>query len=308
MTTLWITRGLPASGKTTWARQHLLSRPLGQIIRLNRDDLRRMGLPDGYSEPVRDAEKMITILRDTALEALLRDGRDVIVDDTNLRSRYVRDLMLIAESAGAKVEIVLFTDVSLEECIRRDAVRTGAAKVGEEVIRGMHTRYIGRPLSTPTLERPVTPEPYVPISGAPRAVLVDLDGTVALLDRGPYDESCVSTDRPNAPVITAVRALVRCGHTPVFMSGRTEGCRRETESWLSHHVLGPDSNLGVQEIRLHMRSVGDVRPDHVVKLELFNAHVRHRYDVRLVLDDRDQVVRLWRSLGLTCLQVAEGNF
>src|SRR5438067_1752101 len=98
MTILWITRGLPASGKTTWARQHLLSRPLGQIIRLNRDGLRRMGLPDGYSEPVRDAEKTITTLRDTALEALLREGRDVIVDDTNLRSRYVRDLMLIAES------------------------------------------------------------------------------------------------------------------------------------------------------------------------------------------------------------------
>jgi hypothetical protein len=60
--------------------------------------------------------------------------------------------------------------------------------------------------------------------------------------------------------------------------------------------------------RLVMRKHEDNRPDNVVKLEIFNQLYRDEFNVKLVLDDRDQVVRMWRSLGLTCLQVAEGNF
>ena len=59
---------------------------------------------------------------------------------------------------------------------------------------------------------------------------------------------------------------------------------------------------------LHMRRAGDARKDSVVKRELFDAHVRDRYNVRRVYDDRNQVVDMWRSLGLACLAVAEGNF
>jgi hypothetical protein len=59
---------------------------------------------------------------------------------------------------------------------------------------------------------------------------------------------------------------------------------------------------------LHMRPAGDVRNDAIVKLELFDQHVRDRYRVAYVLDDRDRVVRAWRSIGLTVLQVADGDF
>jgi hypothetical protein len=147
------------------------------------------------------------------------------------------------------------------------------------------------------------PVPYVAPDDAPSVVLVDVDGTVALRgDRSPYDETRVHEDRPNAPVIAVVRALWQAGHAVVFCSGRTQACRDQTEDWLDEHV---------QEVTyeaLHMRSVGDVRKDAVVKAEMFDEHIRHRYRVLLVLDDRDQVVAMWRSLGLTVLQVAEGAF
>src|SRR6185312_3684454 len=68
---LFITRGLPASGKTTWARTRLAEAPLGTLVRLNRDDLRRMSLPAGYIEPKHEVEQVISIARDTALHALL---------------------------------------------------------------------------------------------------------------------------------------------------------------------------------------------------------------------------------------------
>jgi CII-binding regulator of phage lambda lysogenization HflD len=51
-----------------------------------------------------------------------------------------------------------------------------------------------------------------------------------------------------------------------------------------------------------------VRRDDVVKAELFDQHVRHRYHVRVSLDDRDRCIRLWRQLGLACWQVNYGDF
>lgn len=321
MAKLWITRGLPASGKTQWARKLLdKTEPHGSVIRLNRDDLRRMGLPTDYRVPQHAAENAISVLRDSALAALLTAGRDVICDDTNLRARYVRDLMVIARDAGAAVEVVDFTDVPVEECIRRDALRTGPEYVGETVIRGMHAKSLaqhpGWPLPIPELPQAPVVEPYTPPIPAPGALLMDVflvDGTVALMgDRNPYDETTVLDDRPNLPVIETVRALMATGWEPVFVSGRTERCRLDTVWWILRNVFR-DRSVDPFEgehapIQLHMRAVGDQRPDHVVKLELFDQHIRYRYHVRLAIDDRQQVVDLWRSLGIVCMQVAEGKF
>ena len=57
-----------------------------------------------------------------------------------------------------------------------------------------------------------------------------------------------------------------------------------------------------------MRRTKDFRKDAIVKTELFDAHIRGRYEVLFVLDDRNQVVEMWRVMGLPCLQVAAGDF
>jgi hypothetical protein len=67
-------------------------------------------------------------------------------------------------------------------------------------------------------------------------------------------------------------------------------------------------HIGVAGEALHMRGRGDHRPDQVVKRELYERRVRPRYTVTAVLDDRAKVVRMWRELGLTVLQVADGDF
>jgi hypothetical protein len=137
----------------------------------------------------------------------------------------------------------------------------------------------------------------------PTAVLVDVDGTLAsrVTDRSPYEWQRVGEDAPVAAVVTAVRAMAAAGHSIIVLSGRDEECRRQTESWLVHH-------LGVPYTALLMRPARDSRPDVVVKRELYERHVRGRYAIQFVLDDRNQVVRMWRSLGLVCFQVAPGAF
>jgi predicted kinase len=301
VSTLYITRGLPGCGKTYEASAWVAEAPDCRA-RVNRDDLRGMVHDSLHIKGV--TEPRIISVRDAAISALLRKGVDVVSDDTNLPSRTVRDLSKLAARAGAGFEVWDLTNVPLEMCIARDAARE--RPVGEQVIRDMHTRYLrGRsfplPLPDEDGERDAL-KPYTPVPGTPRAVLVDIDGTAALMNgRSPFDETRVGEDLPNLPVIKVVQALEAAGSRVVFMSGRSDACRAETAAWLAEHV-------GVPYDALHMRAGGDVRKDSVIKAELFDTHIRDAYDVACVLDDRKQVVEMWRSLGLTVLQVADGDF
>lgn len=132
--------------------------------------------------------------------------------------------------------------------------------------------------------------------------IVDIDGTLALRgERGPYDWDRVGEDLPNPPVVAIVQALLTAGHRVAYVSGRKERCRRQTEMWLAHHV-GEGDVVG-----LWMRGDRDHRPDTVVKREIYRDHFAS-LDVFGVIDDRATVVAMWRSLGLTVVQVAEGAF
>jgi predicted kinase len=139
MTTLTITRGLPGSGKTTWARKQR------GAVRVNRDDLRRM--LHGGILGLGWAEVQVTIAQRSLVEALLRAGLNVICDDTNLRARYVKEFAALAAACGADFVVRDFTDVPVDVCVARDAGREPAERVGEEAIRAMWQRHLeGRPL------------------------------------------------------------------------------------------------------------------------------------------------------------------
>ncbi|WP_422646953.1 AAA family ATPase [Actinoalloteichus caeruleus] len=305
VTALIATRGLPGSGKTTWAKRYV-AKSGDRAVRVNRDDLRVM--LHGAASHRGATERQVTAAQHALIRAQLDLGVTVVVDDTNLRARYLRELRDLARRSGADFEVRDFTSVPLEDCVARDAARE--EPVGEGVIRDLWRRYLaGRelPLPVPPASEPergqeTTGRPYHPRRDRPAAVMCDLDGTVALVgDRSPYDESRVESDQPNPAVIAALRGMHATGHRVLFCSGRTSGSRGATERWLARHVDVPHDLL-------LMREPGDRRKDAVVKLEMFDREIRDHYRVVFVLDDRDQVVRLWRGLGLTVMQVAEGDF
>lgn len=304
MTELVITRGLPASGKTTFARLWV-ERDRAKRARVNRDDLRRM-VDDGVFI-AGTTEQRIQAVRNSVIAGLLNRGVSVVCDDTNLDNRTCRDLHDIAKRAKAEFRIEDFTNTSLELCLTRNEAREDKAPIPQSVIEDMWQRYI-RGKNTPLAYNPTDHSIkgslalYEPDESLPEAFLCDIDGTVALKGaRDPFDETRVHEDRPNLPVIAVIRAMSAAGSAIVFLSGRTDACRTATYEWLLEHVRVPFQGL-------YMRPSGDMRKDAIVKRELFDRHIRDSYDVACVLDDRDQVVEMWRALGLTCLQVAAGNF
>ena len=95
--------------------------------------------------------------------------------------------------------------------------------------------------------------------------------------------------------------IVDIDGTLVIVSGLSELAREDTELWLTRH-------LGVPFEGPFMRPARDDRKDEAIMREIYDHEIAPRFDVLCVLNDRDQVVRMWRALGLVCLQVAPGDF
>jgi predicted kinase len=143
-----LTRGLPGSGKTTWARQVMAASP-GMYKRVNKDELRVM-LDGGRWSP--GNERFVEAVRDQIVVAAIAAGKHVIVDDTNLDPRHERHVRALV---GGRAEVLIEEfDVPLEECIRRDAARP--EPVGERVIRQMYEDFLA-PAAVPPVVPPAAP-------------------------------------------------------------------------------------------------------------------------------------------------------
>ena len=302
MSKLTIMRGVSGSGKSTWAE----SQPNALVVSRDRIRAAVFGSADqDYYKcdktVLSQKEDLVTKIQDTSIAEGLRAGMHVIVDNTNVRPKYIKSIVEIGFKAGADIEVKV-VDVPIEVALKRNKMRAelGGREVPEKVIREQFTSL------RQTLDwKPVMPEPPKPYDGTPGkpiTVLVDIDGTLAHMHdkRGPFDWLRVGVDEVDEVVADLVRTLYVTDHTIVIMSGRDSAAREETVKWLAKHNIPYDA--------MFMRAEKDMRKDSIVKAELFDNHIRDNYDVRFVLDDRNQVVDMWRSMGIKVLQVAEGDF
>lgn len=287
MAKLIMCKGLPASGKSTWAKEKVLNSN-GKIKRINKDDLRAMIDAGQWSK---GREKDILTMRDVTITTWLLSGLDVIVDDTNLAPKHETRLKRIAKEYDAEFVIKDFTDVPVFECIRRDALREKS--VGSKVIVRFYEQFM--------FDRTTW---IKPIKFGSNAILCDLDGTLAIHQgRSPYDLSKVSEDGFNYHLWDLIK-----DKNIIFLSGRegTEQCRTDTIEWLVKHTGITNSEFYMSN--LFMREAGDTRNDSIIKAEIYDTIIEPHYNIISVFDDRDRIVDMWRSKGLFCMQVNYGSF
>lgn len=274
-------RGLPGSGKTTYAKE-LANKGW---VRVNKDDLRAMLNNSKFSK---DNESYILALRDEIIISSLVQGKNVVVDDTNLDPKHLIAFDSIASEFLSDFEIRFF-DVDLQECIRRNALRE--KPVPEKAIYAMYERYLKPPQQV--IEYDEDKE---------EAIIVDIDGTLAHISdgRSPYDASRAMNDSLDDAVSVITAMCYNHGYKVIILTGRSAEHRDVTVEWLEAN--------GVDYDELYTRADGDTREDSIVKEELFRTHVEPRFNVKFVLDDRNRVVDMWRRIGLKCLQVEPGLF
>ncbi|MGB0522329.1 MAG: AAA family ATPase [Flammeovirgaceae bacterium] len=288
-----ILKGLPGSGKSTYAKQ-LVTEQANRWKRINKDDLRAM-LDNGHFS--KGNERFVLKMRDIMIREALLDGKSVISDDTNLHPRHETRIRQVVDAfckeTGHEVAIeVKLIDTPLEECIQRDLKRM--ASVGERVIREAHKKYF--------LKREGRGPFYAEQDETlPKAIICDLDGTLAILKRNPFDASTCEEDELNQPVYDVVKSYHEKGYRVILVSGRMDTYKPQTLTWLEKYQIPYDE--------LIMRREKDMRKDAAIKREIFETHIKPNYFVAFVLDDRNQVVDMWRNeLGLACLQVNYGDF
>lgn len=316
-------QGLPASGKSTearkWVSEAWVSEASGQRLRINYDDLRDRMFGPAWKFNREDESHMKSMALKQARNWLnAKDGNSIIVDNLNLTENARKPWMLLAEELGQEVRIQEM-ETPIDECIRRDRLRPGKQRVGEAVI----TRWA---LTTGNIDWR---------SWLGEFIIVDLDGTLydptarrhhlipvlkhhagcELSTANVVEGKCLTcgakakADWPAFfreveldPIIPRIRDLVvelASIYQVLIVSGRPHDlCGIKTEDRLKADKIPYEL--------MFMRPAGDYRSDVIVKQEILDHLPKDR--IAYVLDDRNAVVDMWRKNGLTCLQVANGDF
>jgi len=296
---LIILRGLPASGKSTMAKE--LVAKYGNCVRINKDDLRAMLFGGAKWNPKR--EDTVVRLQTSLVCQALQNQQSVIVDDTNFNPKHVERWRSIANDGNHKFELI-DVDVSVDECIRRDLNRT--ASVGPDVIRNMAWS-----AGLVKQEKPF--------------VIFDLDGTLAditerrklsIRDDGSmdwkkfFDPVNIKLDIPRKDIFKMAYDAKNAGNDIIICSGRSDATYWATRKWLMYawgSLYSYEFTNEHQEFysRLIMRSDSDHRPDTELKLWMLDKYLDVS-KLQYIVDDRPSVIRSWRSCGLTVHDVGDG--
>lgn len=303
--------GAPASGKSTWAKTEVAKDPTNWV-RINNDDIRAMTNGSVYSA---DYEKLITDTRLFLIREAFKRNKNIVIDNVNANKRHFENVCKIAKELNRDIQVFEkpFYE-ELEVLLERDSKREGKSQVGEAVVKkwfkelgGKQFKFYKPKVEIFTRNHATRDAPFTPAMqniSLPTAIVSDLDGTLALFagKRSPYDaKDCDLIDEPNPPVVETIQLYYDDKHSIIFCSGREDKYEPETRRFIEKHLPGV-------KYHLFMRKTDDMRKDSIIKEEIYRKHIEGKFFIKFVLDDRDQVVSLWRSLGLTCFQVAPGNF
>jgi predicted kinase len=310
-----IARGIPGSGKSTWAEQWVQEDPFNRV-RVNRDDIRFQLSKQLYGEgkwmvfdekgrPDKDFENRVTNVEQQLVHRALKSGKSVVSDNTNLPPKTCKEWVKLANRYKVPVSTREFP-VSREEAIRRDAARSRT--VGPKVINMMYSRLgpngeFHHVDGTRPLRQFVAPEKR----GA-HAIGFDLDGTLDnvssvrhFLDRDErgrrnfdmFHRSSLFTP-PNEEVVQMLKDAKAAGLAVLITTARGAEYSEVSQRWLDENDIPYDN--------YYCRPQGDFRPDYEVKKDMYDQISKY-YDLVHQVDDNPQAVQAWEEKGVLVTKV-----
>jgi predicted kinase len=285
-----LTVGISNCGKTTWVNEFIKDNP--NYLNLNRDDC-RAGMHT-VTNDIKDykfsktKELEVTEYATKTADLCVEKNYSLVISDTNLNPK-TRNMWKSWANENDYEYCEKVFDVEPHICKDRNIKRNYS--VPPYVIDNQYKQlraYLGI-------------KPYVRVIGKSTAVIFDMDGTLSDMVgiRKPYEwKECIN-DKPRKDIIDMLNMYSESNYI-IILSGRDSVCRPETEAWLANHRVTYDC--------LYMRDIGDNRSDPIIKEEIFNRSIAPYYDVMFVVDDRQRMVNHWRNMGVTCLQVQNGDF
>lgn len=295
--------GPSSSGKSTWTKEHIQSNPT--FVRINRDTLRQQLFGytsnelDEYYKHARhhEREKIVTMTETILLRGFIAQGKNVIIDNTNLKKAYIDAYCKCLTNENVKIEFKVF-DTPVEECIRRDLTRDRV--VGDSVIREQFKSFEKLKSAFSFQIQPSVTKHIKQCMSLHKGYVFDIDGTLAdNSHRDPYDWSKVMDDTPIEAVKETLISHHCQGYRIILCSGRDGICYESTVSWLLQHQIPYDE--------LHMRPKGIRTPDYQIKEVMWKDIVKRTYIIAMY-DDRDCVVKHARACGFQVFQVNSGDF
>lgn len=299
-----LTRGIPGSGKSTWARAWVEESPTTRI-RINYDDIRNMMGP--YWVPSR--EPMLDYIIWPAINAAAYNdlSYDMVIDNMNLNPKVWKKFedwvtTFNQSSFGTEHDIqykLEFKDffIPVDECIKRDAMRQHP--IGEKVIRDIWRKY-RHFIQTTSVEKYVN-NLVKRDPDKPYCVVVDMDSTLCFntTKRPWYGKGSTEqmiNDIENYGVCETVWALMQ-EYPIILVTGRDESQAEVTKRWLYKH------RLEIKEY--YFRKEGDYRKGVEVKREQITK-IMEKYNVLVIFEDSELIVQMYRDMGLTVLQPNKG--
>ena len=288
MNKLTILIGPPGSGKST----HAKAMEAQGYLRISQDDQGR----EGHRE---------------LFQSHITTGRDIVVDRMNFDKAQRNQYRLEAIKNGYTVNLVEFCvprQVCYDRCMARENHPTiTESKHATSALNTYFSRY-----EEPAEDEGELLRIYYEHDHKTDAIMVDIDGTLANLDHrlhyvkdGNKDWGSFFRQVGNDKVYEDVKRIVdlefEAGTSVVLCSGRPQDQSGEaTEKWLARNEI--------HYTTLKTRPAGNYKRDDNTKAMLYRYEIKPFYNVKYILDDRDQVVQKWREMGLSCFQVRPGNF
>ena len=277
-----VLQGVPASGKSTFARSLVLKDKSYVIV--SRDAIREAR--GDYWIP--EHEDYISDIEEFEIRSAIKHGLNPIIDATNLNPKTIAKWKNLAEELNVNIEFKMF-EIDFATALERDSKRERS--VGKKVLERFFRDYFPNQLKAYYTDDRLK-EPFYPYNDEKEdCIIVDLDGTVCLHNgRSPYDLTRISEDIPNYPLVRFLQELI-CNKHIIFLSGRegTDQCRQDTINWLTKNICSSDFGY---KWELLMRDKNNFEPDEIIKERIFHKEIEPKYSVLAIFDDRDKVVKM----------------